>query len=311
MKIGKENHRCKVGAALRLKNLTRKFDRSAAASVLVSFYCFASMSYVHAQDRHHRHTGQYTLTVVDSLQPTSKFRGSLGLAMTNWSRGFTTGGVTYNPWMTLTSVAGVADGATRRDCPTIVGQVRVCDYDYGKTSWAAEWGGRVRDIGGGHLHITEGRVRFNVNGSSGYSQHFLKYLVCHEMGHAVGLIHSPAGTASGCMGGTTTESPSLNEYIRVYNANNHIDAASRVKSSSSIPSLLKYPQSENNNKANINNLSPTEERQKEIDGLPKSAQRVHKGVLHETWIAPDGDDGYYVYEFTLAPGFENFGGEPE
>lgn len=33
--------------------------------------------------------------------------------------------------------------------------------------------------------------------------------------------------------------------------------------------------------------------------------RVHKGVFHEVWAAPDGAGGTWIHHVTLAPGSEN------
>lgn len=286
-------------------NAAKKIKNLAKISAALLIYSLAPLA--SAADQHWYHTGgSYKVEVIDSLRSNSVWRAGVNSAISNWSKGFKVGTTTYNPWITLNRVAGSNDATTRQNCPFEPGKIRVCDADYGATTWSGIT--TKRSKAGTHGGVTAATVKINTRGEGGASASFKNYLPCHEMGHAVGLDHSPAGTASGCMGGTITQAPTLDELIRVYNANNHSCPASRELQNSHI-----YAQSIEFQKEPVGSLllpsDSLDEIQKDIDGIPRDAIQVYKGVFHETWIAPNKEDGLDIYELTLSPGHENIDGE--
>lgn len=78
---------------------------------------------------------------------------------------------------------------------------------------------------GGRNHFTEAlRIRFNNSCNSVLTQSQRRTIVCHEMGHSVGLDHQ--GVTSSCMytGGYLSNTPNAHDFSEIHNViYNHPD----------------------------------------------------------------------------------------
>ena len=79
----------------------------------------------------------------------------------------------------------------RRSCPPVTGAIRICNADYG-----SEWFGHTELLIEGQ-RVTGGRIR--INDHWGTNASFRRFVVCHEVGHSLGLWHRSSGTS--CLSG--------------------------------------------------------------------------------------------------------------
>jgi hypothetical protein len=80
---------------------------------------------------------------------------------------------------------------TRKTCPLATGAIRICNADYGDA-----WFGHTQ------LLVEEGVVtggRIRVNDHWGVNTSFRRFVLCHEVGHSLGLAHREKG--SSCLNG--------------------------------------------------------------------------------------------------------------
>lgn len=97
----------------------------------------------------------------------------------------------------------------RKACPKADGYMRVCDYDYGATNWS----GKAVVYYNSYGHITAVRVLLNRHylvpwGISKWP--LIRRVMCHEVGHGLGLDHS-AHDGSCLKHGSTSEDPNVHD----------------------------------------------------------------------------------------------------
>ncbi|MGH2788055.1 MAG: hypothetical protein ACRDJV_09110 [Actinomycetota bacterium] len=79
----------------------------------------------------------------------------------------------------------------RKKCPPVTGAIRICNADYGEG-----WFGQTELLVEG-VTVTGGRIRINDYWGTGAS--FRRFVLCHEVGHSLGLWHRTDG--SSCLNG--------------------------------------------------------------------------------------------------------------
>ena len=90
----------------------------------------------------------------------------------------------------------------RRRCPPATGAVRICNFNYGNTGWVGFTTAVVR---GKHF------VRVSIKLNSTYLGKKNRKVMCHEMGHGLGLGHR--ADPSSCMKqGTAQAHPDRHDY---------------------------------------------------------------------------------------------------
>lgn len=103
---------------------------------------------------------------------------------------------TWQPYLDLASAAwttasklnttiliGANDSTTRQACPTVSGQVAVCNFPYGATGWT----GLATIWFDGNHHIIQATTK--MNDSYGFSPGSRQLVMCQEVGHTFGLGH--------------------------------------------------------------------------------------------------------------------------
>ena len=111
-----------------------------------------------------------TLGVIKSIDNSggNDWLGNFDWALEVWSE---------SDALDLVSVSGKTDSGTRQSCPEEEGYIRVCNANYGVTSWRgkAEWS--YWDEGSHGGHIKDCTVRLNDYDSTSYEKKWL----CHEI----------------------------------------------------------------------------------------------------------------------------------
>jgi hypothetical protein len=115
----------------------------------------------------------------------------------------------------------VAGGTRPRTCAPTAGRVEICSSTYGTTGWLAllqVW------VSGGHL--TQATIKLNDTyiGSPPYNTStFRQYILCHHIGHALGLDDQEPPLGS-CMGGSqVNEHPNAHDYEELEDIYAHLD----------------------------------------------------------------------------------------
>jgi hypothetical protein len=174
---------------------------------------------------HWRNTGTWpmTVTLYNSLSDSAP-AGALGDARSSWN-----GAQGRITWAT-TSAANGAD--TRQPCsdPSGARNLRVCDYNWGATGWAGRATWDFCDYGG-TSHVCAGGIK--VNRQYGTSYAFYRQVLCHEIGHYMGLDDRTSG--SGCMRTavppeTQYQTPSAHDVEQGVAQHDHRHAASTLTS---------------------------------------------------------------------------------
>ena len=119
--------------------------------------------------------------------------------MNDWNYHFT---AALNEWTNQGNVViyevepGNDSFELRYECPPIEGKVRICNSDYGQTGWLGIASWWTNDDG----YITQATVKMNDRHI--YEPIELRHLLCHELGHPLGLGHPSIDGSSQatCMG---------------------------------------------------------------------------------------------------------------
>ena len=126
-------------------------------------------------------TSPVEVTFVDSLSARFGDEGVLPEVMSDWDTRV----------VALAVTPAAHDRRLRRECPAVSGAIRICDADYGD-----RWFGHTDVILDGD-RIVGGSIR--INNHFGTGSRYRRFVLCHEMGHALGLGHRANGPS--CLNG--------------------------------------------------------------------------------------------------------------
>lgn len=265
--------------------------RRSAPALLVMMLLAVPAHADHSWNGYHwaRTTSSFDLRVVDSVTSTWQF--AFDESLSRWGSSSRLNNV----------VAAVAeDSKTRRQCPTVSGQMRVCNAAYGNNGWLGLAAINLDSNG----HITRGVAKMNDS----YDWYFAQtagednHVMCQEIGHIYGLDHtsedgSSQGTCMDYSSSLASQWPNAHDYQELDAIYGHVDSYNSYATGggSGGGSGCTAPPGKGCNK----HEAP--------DGVPAGAVRLHhepgrNGRLgHADYVLPDGRRGLWIFHLTLLP----------
>lgn len=224
-----------------------------------------------------RAANPFTLKVVDSVTPV--WDNTFNNALNMWAQ---------STVLDLT-VAGSDDSSkTRRRCPAIQGQIRVCNDAYGKNGWLG-----LATIGlDSNGHIDQGTAKMNDSYSSYFTPDEMNHVMCQEIGHTFGLDHqstdgSSLGTCMDYSSDPNSQWPNAHDYEELEIIYSHLDTYNSYAVASSGGGVCHGKQCQASGS--------------DSGAIPMGIL-VHRGKHSEIWVASRSDGGYWVHYILLAPG---------
>lgn len=256
-----------------------KLNRLAAAVMGTAAILTASFAANASHSWANYHWGSTTspinLQVIDSNTP--DWDDELGRTLADWGS---------STKLNLT-ITGYDDSSrTRRKCQAVSGKIRSCNLAYGRNGWLG-----LASINISGAHITQGTSKMNDSYTTQMAiQTERDHVMCQEIGHLFGLGHTSedGSIQHTCMdysSSSTSTRPNTHDYDMLESIYNHLDSVNTYSTSSA--------------------STPLTPSQQAMAGENPMGIRVHKGVFHEVWAAPDGAGGTWIHHVTLAAGEEN------
>jgi hypothetical protein len=174
---------------------------------------------------HWRNTGggwPHTVTLYNSLSDSAPTGGPLSDARADWHSG--QGRIN---WASTTAANGAS---TREACadPSGANNLRVCDYNWGATGWAGRATWQFCSYGG-TAHVCAGGVQVNRHYGTTYA--FYRQVLCHELGHYLGLDHRSSGSScmrTGVPIDTQYRSPDAHDFDQAVTQHDHRHTAPSI-----------------------------------------------------------------------------------
>jgi len=164
---------------------TKRQARWALCPLLVSTASAATLTVSHGA-HWARENEDFTLGIINDLNDDglNSWEQHFDGVLSTWSR---------SNHITLKEIKGSSNAKGREECTPKEGFVRVCNADYGLKNWAgrAEWA-FYKESGHDH-HMFQCIVMLNDNKSA---KNLEEKLLCHELGHCLGLGHASTNGAS-------------------------------------------------------------------------------------------------------------------
>ncbi len=259
-----------------------KFNRLALSVVGAAalFTVAVTASATHSWNNYHwaRTAQNFPLQVVDSTTP--DWDGELAQTMTDWSK---------STALELTVTGSDDSSNTRKRCPSVTGQIRVCNASYGNNGWLGLASINIDSSG----HITQGTAKMNDSYASSFAvQDERDHVMCQEVGHLFGLGHTSedGSTQNTCMdysSSPTSTRPNQHDYDQLQLIYGHLDSYNSYGTGSG------------------GGGKPHGKPSSAMAGENPMGMRIRKGVFDEVWAKSDGNGGVWVHHVTLAPGFEH------
>lgn len=170
----------------------------------------------HSWNNYHwaRTTASFTLKTVDSV--TADWDQQLNDSLNAWA---------VSNVLEFNVVAQDDSDRTRKRCPMVQGQMRVCNAAYGQNGWLG-----LASIGlDSNGHIDQGTAKMNDSYDWYWTPEEKNHVMCQEIGHVFGLGHTSEDGSSQntCMDYSTSSSsqwPNSHDYQQISEIYNHLDS---------------------------------------------------------------------------------------
>lgn len=170
----------------------------------------------HSWNNYHiaRDSSSFTIMYVDSM--TSQWDSTLAESIQKWGQSNVIG---------FQLVGSDDSGRTRKRCPMITGQMRVCNDRYGQNGWLG-----LASIGlDSNGHIDQGTAKMNDSYDYYWTPAEMNHVVCQEIGHVFGLGHTSEDGSSQntCMDYSTdpnSQWPNSHDYQMIEEIYAHLDS---------------------------------------------------------------------------------------
>jgi len=260
-----------------------KINRIAAAAFGVAAVATVALTAQasHSWGNYHwaRTANPFTLQTLDSTAANSNanWPSLLRLSSSDWAA---------SSKLDLNVVPYTNTSQARKRCSAVSGKIRVCNASYGNNGWLG-----LASINISGEHITQGTAKMNDSYVSTWTSdaNEARHVMCQEVGHLFGLGHtsedgSSQGTCMDYSSSPNSTKPNAHDYAQLDTIYAHLDSTNTWSASAAATA------------------TPS---QQAMAGENPMGVRVHKGVFHEVWAAPDGRGGTWIHHVTLAPGYEH------
>lgn len=242
----------------------------------------------HSWNNYHiaRDSSSFVIQYVDSVNST--WDSTLAESIQKWGQ---------SNVISFEQVGADDSGKTRKRCPMISGQMRVCNDRYGQNGWLG-----LASIGlDNQGHIDQGTAKVNDSYDWYWTPEEMNHVMCQEIGHVFGLGHTSEDGSSQktCMDySTDTQSqwPNSHDYQMIEEIYAHLDSYDSFTGNGSGDG------GDGGDGGNGCNAPPGKGCNK--FGAPMNVPMgllVHKHNRHAVYVASRDDGGYWVHHLLLAP----------
>ncbi|WP_346839182.1 hypothetical protein [Microbulbifer sp. SAOS-129_SWC] len=230
----------------------------------------------HSWNNYHwaRTANPVNLQVIDSVTP--DWQQQLNDTLSEWSS---------SNVLNLAITSADDSSRTRKRCPAVTGQIRVCNAAYGNNGWLG-----LATIGlDSNGHIDQGTSKMNDSYSSYWQDPAEKnHVMCQEVGHVFGLGHtsedgSSQGTCMDYSSDPNSQWPNQHDYQMLSDIYSHLDSYNSYDDGSS------------------SGGGTCHGKKCKMRGNIPMGVRVHSDSRHETWVASRPDGGLWIHHVLLVP----------
>lgn len=260
-------------------------NRLTRLATAVAAFAFATAAFAdHSWNNYHiaRTANPFMIQYVDSVN--SVWDSTLAESIQKWGQ---------SNVIEFAQVGADDSDRTRKRCPMITGQMRVCNAAYGQNGWLG-----LASIGlDNQGHIDQGTAKVNDSYDWYWTPEEMNHVMCQEIGHVFGLGHTSEDGSSQntCMDYSTdpnSQWPNSHDYNMIEQIYAHLDSYNSFTSSGGGDGGdgggCNSPPGKGCNKFGASVNVPM--------GL-----LVHKNERHAVYVASRPDGGYWVHHVLLAP----------
>lgn len=242
----------------------------------------------HSWNGYHWASTSYPMPLVVNDSVTNAWQFEFDTAISEWNQ---------STKLNMSILQSGESNKTRKRCPMVSGQIRVCNADHGFNGWLG-----LATIGlDNQGHIDQGTAEMNDSYSSYWDDpNEKRHVMCQEIGHTFGLAHTSEDGSSQntCMdysNSPTSISPNAHDYEELDLIYNHTESYNSYASGGGGGSGggCNAPPGKGCNKFGALVDAP--------EGVPTGAIRVHASKFEQIWVKSRADGGYWIFHVRLAP----------